>query len=109
MKNRDDQATVLATPTGTVIYITSPRGIGEATLQAAAWPAKIAVRPRYASDRAFGRLEGFACYVFPAAGGDGVLVEHKIVTDAQGLVVQIELPASLRSGRVQLSWVDAYR
>lgn len=109
LTNREDQATVLESPSGTVVYITSPKGIGGATLTAQAWPAKIAIRLRYSSERPFARLEGFASQIFPAAGGEAVTLEHRIQNDAQGLVIQIDLPASLRSGRVQMSWVDAYR
>jgi len=92
----------------TIFVVTSPSGIGGATIQVndGNWPAKTIVSFRYPDGRPFSSLEQF-------------IVRGRVQRDLsvpcdkfQATSMEIEWPTELFEGAqpaIELSWIDAYR
>jgi len=74
LRRPEDRAVVRREAGRTVLDVTSPFGIGAATLcrEARRWPAVLLVRFWYGEGRPFARLEGFACALAEAPLGGPV-------------------------------------
>lgn len=139
LKRLTDAITSRMEGSKTVFTITSPSGIGSATvtLTASKWPKEVVLRLRYAKDRGFTRLEGFfvttARMQVRELSGNGPHPDRAAfyLPDETGQVdrnappagylnitvepreggLEITLPPNLFTGsrKVEISWVDAYR
>ncbi len=113
LKREDDRLTVTQDDGRTVFNVVCPFGIGAATVTAAeAWPAHLTVRLRYAKDRPFERLEGFACHLVKgqADGEEAKPLKHRIAREDGALAVVIDVPPEVRTWpTLRLRWIDVYR
>ena len=88
--------------------ITSPSGIGEATLKVlqGQWPKEVRIRLRYADGRGFTAVEGFSCSI----RGRPPLEVRAVTLHPQ--YAEVLLPSDGLQGTghpVQVRWVDYYR
>lgn len=92
----------------TTFLVTSPSGIGAATitLWQGDWPSDVRVRLRYVQHRPFMKVEGFTCAI-----GDKRPVEVTAITYTPNYA-EVTLPPEVlrsRGGKLLLQWVDYYR
>ena len=103
-----DALTVREEKDRTVFLITSPSGIGSATITPTAgqWPTRAVVRFLYTADRGFQRLEGIDATTNRQERA--VPLEKAALHDG---AMELPLSPELLNGatHVKLSWVDAYR
>lgn len=108
VQHQGDRIEIQQDGSSAAFLVTSPSGIGGATLTLwqGVWPKDVRVRLRYAEGRPYTRLESFTCAV-----GSKAPVEIGAV-EWHPEYAEVDLAAGgLRSTArtVQLQWVDAYR
>ncbi len=104
----NDNLSILPEIDGIIILITSPGGIGSATV----WlphnykSRDIVVRFQYSVDRPFQYLEGFTAYV------DNNEISMENCHKKQNEFIEIVLPRKYinkKGNKLELNWVDVYR
>ena len=104
-----DSIQPLARGDTTIFVVTSPSGIGAATIRVndGHWPAQTIISFRYPDGRAFASLEQFI--VRGHVQRDLSVPREKLQTTT---TMDIELPMEIFEGAqpvIELNWVDAYR
>lgn len=106
-RRADDRFAIAGDADGNVhLTVTSPSGIGAVTLERTgeSWPAVLHVSLQRGAGQPFTRLEGFSAAEVTETGRR---VELK-VTKGEGTAT-VAIPGFVRSPRVVVDWVDAYR
>jgi hypothetical protein len=90
------------------LTVTSPSGIGALTLERTgdAWPAVIHVILQKSAVQPFTMLEGFSAAEVTDNGRRVELKTRASAKDGRGDVL---VPGFVRSPRIVIEWVDAYR